>query len=249
MSGGPDSPDRHHSNKHKGESPGEMPVDCMGRPAVMSTMEPNVSSLVRETRKMTYSREEKAAQLHAAAGFETHRFAGCDWMDRGKKKITLHDSMSEVAFRRNADGAPKISGTAVGLEEAYKDCGGISTAEWHRTFDCKRGKQCVSEWCQSGKKCIQQNAVVLNNTHDDSRYIDPKLRTMYENAAGFGKSAAVSKKVPKAATETQASTLRANASTLASTTSLKHIGLQQGHASTKQNENRAGVLSSDLWRP
>lgn len=244
VSGGPGSPGRHHSNKHQGESPGKLPVDCMGRPAVMSTMEPNVCSLVRETRKMTYTKEEKAAQLREAAGFATCGLATTPGICgvRGKKKILLHDSMLEVAFSRNADGAPKISGTAVVLEETYKDCGGMSSAQWHRRFDGAQSKQCVQEWRTAGKKVIQQTDLVLNNSGDDAHFIDPRLRTLYENAAGFGKTAAESKRVPKGVAETQANTPTFNDGP-------KESALHRGHASIKQNEKRAGVLSADLWRP
>lgn len=94
-----------------------------------------------------------------------------------------------------------------------------------------------------------------------NHHVDPTLRAEYANAAGQatlipGRPPELPrKKLAKGATETHTQDLiyvkynPAQTDVFTQTQAIKESSLNQGHATTKQSEKRAGMLSADIWRP
>lgn len=244
---------RHHAHHHgrkahyhtrhivtKGGADGA-PVDAFGRPACLSTMEPNIASHIRETKKIFYGEEDKEEQRRGAAGALTHHQACADEHftgDRGKKFLsnspTSHSCLHEVLFNRTDSSSPVFD---VNYQAMFQDCGGLTSLE------IDKRKKAESKQCVHALHAGDLHDLVFRGDMDDAHHIDPQIRKMYANAAGVGKSIENGrKKSAQGMNETQVGDLIYNQS-------LKMNQFEAGHAATKETEKRAGKLSSEMFRP
>jgi len=215
---------------------GEAPVDALGRPACMSTLEPTVASHLRDIRKLTFTPEDKAAHQAGAAGINgkimpVDRY--CETYERARKILPNSSTHTSMAFGRSEDPDKVLFNSE--YEAMFEGTGGLTSFESHKRHEA------IGKKCTHAKHADLIHDLVYENKMDEAHHIDPHIRRQYSGAAGMGKSMETGRKrMMKGSTEAQVGNIIHYQPQTSE--------LLEGHATVKTLDKRAGVLSSDIWR-